>query len=199
MHKRVQNVALLVVVLVLAAALTAVASSRVTARSSFQVSPPDARSPLSPIPTTSPSTPVATLPPVIATLTPTEVIQSATATALPTIPLEPPPPAQPALTPVAPIPTAASPTVPGFLPAPTLTNPDELRNNPPAVYRPNAAAPEPTTEPAPTPITVGGLVREGIVALSYLWLCVGAILLVGMAIAIVWLARRAARRSPPHV
>ncbi len=176
---RAQKAVSLVVILVLAASLTAVASGRVTARSTLQLSPADTRSPAA-----TPSwAPTATqeLPPVT-----------------PTIEAEPSPITQPTLAPVAPETTDTNPGVSGFLPAPTLTNPDDLRNNPPAVYRPNTASPEPTPEPAPTPITIGGLIREGLVALSYLWLCVGVILLVGIGAAVVWLARRAARRSPPH-
>lgn len=86
----------------------------------------------------------------------------------------------------------------GFLPAPTLTNPDELRNNPPSIYRPASAPPEPTAMPTPTPVTLGGIIREGIVAASYLWLCTGLALLIGIGASAFWLARRAARRERPH-
>ncbi len=187
-HKRAQNISSLIAVLVLAAALTAVASGRVIARSTLQISPPDGQSPISPTATLSPARPTATLPAELATPAPTGIIPPATA--MPTAPPEPAPGVQVTEAPVAPAPTAANPTVPGFLPAPTLTNPDELRSNPPVVYRPTPAPPDPTPEPAPTPVTLAGLIREGIVALSYLWLCMGVFLLIGLGAAAVWLARR---------
>lgn len=141
----------MLVVLAVAAALTAIASGRVTARGASQISPLDTTSPLVPSPTAMPTeTPVAT-------------------------------------------PTPEAPTVPGFLPAPTLTNPDDLRNNPPVIYWTPSASPMPTAEPSPTPLTLAGIVRSGIITLSYLWLCLGVVLMIGVGIAAIWLVRRAAR------
>lgn len=163
MHR--SNILSLLAVLALAAVVTTAVSGRVTARAMFQVSPPDTQSPLWPTMTLPAETPIATLPAEAPTVVPPQDT---------------------------PQPDAASdgPVVPGFLPAPTLTNPDELRSNPPVVYRPTSAPPEPTPEPAPTPMTLAGLIREGIVALSYLWLCIGVALLIGLGAAVVWLVRR---------
>jgi hypothetical protein len=38
------------------------------------------------------------------------------------------------------------------------------------------------------------LIDNGVVALSYLWLCCGALALAGAALGLVWLARRSKRR-----
>lgn len=187
MDKRAQTILSLLAVLALATALTAAVSGRVVARSTFQSPPPsDAQSPLTPTLATPPLVPTVTLPASVMTPAPLTPLN----------PGETPPPGPPMPEPVVPALTAAAPAVPGFLPAPTLTDPEALRRNPPAIYQPaRPQAPvEPTAEPAPTPVTLAGLLREGIVALSYLWLCLGLLLLAGVAAAIVWLTRRTLRQ-----
>ena len=95
-----------------------------------------------------------------------------------------------------------TPTVSGFLPPPTLVNPNALvpgRLTPLAPEnRPlagPAAAPEPTPTEAP-PVAPGAaqLIDSGVVALSYLWLCCGALLLAVVGLAVLWLWRRSKRR-----
>jgi hypothetical protein len=99
----------------------------------------------------------------------------------------------------APVPESA-PTAAGFLPAPTLTNPDELRNGSalPAASAPltGAAAPveEPEATPEPAPPDAAQLIDSLMVALGYAWLCCGAGLLALAAVVFVWLMRRSARR-----
>lgn len=92
------------------------------------------------------------------------------------------------------------PTVAGFLPAPTLTNPDELRNGSalPAAGAPLTGAAAPVEEPAPTPEPdppdAALLIDSIMVAFGYAWLCCGAGLLALAAVVFVWLMRRSARR-----
>ena len=117
-----------------------------------------------------------------------------------TRPITPPvapirPPEQPAAT-VAP----AAPGVPGFLPPPTLSAPTgKLQPLLPGPGQPLVAPPAPTLAPRPPAaassdaLTLARLIDEGIVALSYLWLCCGVLVLAVAALVIVWLARRSKR------
>jgi hypothetical protein len=95
----------------------------------------------------------------------------------------------------------AAPGVPGFLPAPTLTNPDDLLSGsalsqgsrPPLS---GAAAPVEEAEPTPIPAPAGAaqLIDSAVMLLGYAWLCCGAALLALAVVAFVWLMRRSARR-----
>lgn len=178
MHTRLQSsVPVLGAVVALALALTVAVSGAALALSTFQSSP------LVPEDTLPPSPPEGMI-----TDTPTPV------------PLEP--------TPEAPLPAATQPPAepmslpPGFLPAPTLTNPDALLPLPPAVGQPPLVGPAvPPPEPSPVPTSsvsavpsAAQLIDNAIVALSYAWLCCGVALLVLGAAVLVWLARRSARR-----
>jgi len=147
-----------------------------------------------PITGTRPVTPTVTAPPVAPTvaaappLTATRSITPAVAPARP--------PEQPAAT-VAP----AAPGVPGFLPPPTLNVPTgKLQPLLPGPGQPLVAPPAPTLAPRPAAaastsdaLSLARLIDEGIVALSYLWLCCGVLMLVVAALVIVWLARRSKR------
>jgi hypothetical protein len=96
----------------------------------------------------------------------------------------------------------ATPSVSGFLPPPTLVNPSSVApgrvsplapENQPLVGA--AAPPEATSTPTPAEAPgVAQLIDSGVVALSYLWLCCGALFLVAAALTIVWLSRRSKRR-----
>lgn len=115
-------------------------------------------------------------------------------------------PAAPA--PAVPAPAAAVPAQPpagpGFLPAPTLTNPNDFLPGSGALPRP---APAPLsgpavsaedeaaaqTDPAPAVSSAAQLIDSGIRAFSYLWLCCGAVLIFVAVIVFVWLMRRTRR------
>ncbi len=94
-----------------------------------------------------------------------------------------------------------APEVPGFLPAPTLTNPDDLLSGgaltqgsqPPLS---GAAAPVDEAEPTPSPEPAGAaqLIDSAVMLLGYAWLCCGAALLALAVVAFVWIMRRSARR-----
>ena len=101
-------------------------------------------------------------------------------------------------------PLAAPPTgVPGFLPTPTLVNPNDLTQGRPALTQPGAAPlvgpavplPEATAPSAAPPVPgAAQLIDNAVVALSYLWLCCGFLFILALALIIVWLARRSRRR-----
>jgi hypothetical protein len=121
-------------------------------------------------------------------------------------------PIVPELTPTATLVTEVTPTIPdtinvtptafGFLPPPTLVNPNALVPDQPTPVasesRPlsgPAAPPEPTPTQTPSAAPdAAQLIDSGVVALSYLWLCCGALLLAAVALAVVWLWRRSKRR-----
>lgn len=103
------------------------------------------------------------------------------------------------------LPTVAAPTAPGFLPPPTLTNPDSLlpgrstlpqAGGQPPLGGPAVRPAETAAADAVTPEAAGPaqLIDSGIVALSYLWLCCGFIFLVVAALTVIWLARRSRNR-----
>ena len=95
----------------------------------------------------------------------------------------------------------AAPGVPGFLPPPTLSAPTgKLQPLLPGPGQPLVAPPAPTLAPRPAApaatsdaLSLARLIDEGIVALSYLWLCCGVLVLAAAALVIVWLARRSKR------
>ncbi len=94
------------------------------------------------------------------------------------------------------------PTPLGYLPAPTLTSPDAaapslgsglLPGSQPPLSAPAEAPPVATaqdTAPGASVPSAARLIDNGIVALSYLWLCCGAFVLVVAVLGIVFLARR---------
>jgi hypothetical protein len=157
------------------------------ARSTFQssiVPPPDSTATDTPVPTFTPDgSSIATVTPPILEVTPTETLVVEVA------------PTQPAVVEV-------TPTLSGFLPPPTLVNPaalapgrqsPSLTENRPLVGP--AALPEATpTQAAPAPPGAAELIDSGVVALSYLWLCCGALLLAAAGLTIVWLSRRSRRQ-----
>jgi len=110
-------------------------------------------------------------------------------------------------TPAAIEPASAAPANPGFLPAPTLTSPDAAGtgsfpslspNLAPPLTGPAASLPEPAqkleTAPGEAP-SAAQLIDNGLVALSYVWLCCGVFFLIGATLGVVWLVRRSRRRS----
>ena len=130
---------------------------------------------------TRPTTPTAAAPPITATVA-----------------------AAPPLTatrPITPAVAPAAPGVPGFLPPPTLSAPTgKLQPLLPGPGQPLVAPPAPTLAPRPAAaastsdaLLLARLIDEGIVALSYIWLCCGVLVLAVAALVIVWLARRSKR------
>lgn len=85
-----------------------------------------------------------------------------------------------------------TPTVAGFLPAPTIVNPNDLDSLPlaqPAITNPGIA-------PEPTPVNAAnndpGL-QAGLTLINLVWLMCGGSLLIGGAVVIVILLRRSGR------
>lgn len=100
----------------------------------------------------------------------------------------------------------SAPVAPGFLPAPTLTNPDDLAAGgalsqsgqaPLSGAAAPVAEPEPTAEPDPP--GAAALIDSIIIAFGYVWLICGAGLLVLAALVFVWLMRRSAARRRPRI
>jgi hypothetical protein len=94
----------------------------------------------------------------------------------------------------------AAPAAPGFLPPPTLSAPTgKLQPLLPGPGQPLVAPLAPTLAPRPPAaasndaLSLARLIDEGIVALSYLWLCCGVLVLAAAALVMVWLARRSKR------
>jgi hypothetical protein len=193
LRTRPQNLGVLITVLALAVALTFAASGGALARSTFQSSilpPPDSTAAFTPEPVFTPAaTEFATIAPSApaASPSPTFFVEQA--------------PTQPIIvdaTPTQPVVVEATSTVSSFLPPPTLVNPNALvpgrltplaPDNRPLVGP--AAPPEPTsTQIPPQAPTAADLIDNGVVALSYLWLCCGAFLLVAAGLAVLWLWRR---------
>lgn len=90
-----------------------------------------------------------------------------------------------------PEPAGPTPTVRGFLPAPTIVNPDEIKSMPLAQPQVSGGGEddEPTPAPAPTPAG-NAMARAAVTLLNYLWLLCGSLLLIGGAVAIYILWRR---------
>ena len=192
MRTRSQNLTILITVIALAVALTFAASGGALARSTFQssiVPPPDSTVTATPEPIFTPvDSP--TVPPVIPEASP--VIPEASPS--PTFVTE--------STPTQVVAIQVTPTVSSFLAPPTLVNPNALvpgrltplaPDNRPLV---GPAAPvelTPTQAPSVAP-SAAELIDSGVVALSYLWLCCGALLLVVAGLTALWLWRRSKRR-----
>jgi hypothetical protein len=139
--------------------------------------------------------------PLLPTATPTSTMTplSTADVALPTTSVEPgaplpvetfPPLAPPTSVP---LPTAAlpTPTVSGFLPAPTITNPDEVQSLP--LAQPPVSGGGGLDEPFPTPTPRpprNPVVVAGVAFLNALWLLCGSALLIGGIAYIIVLARR---------
>ena len=166
MNKRFYRVLELLPAAALALVLMLFFSSGDKARAMLQTSPFE--SPIGPLATL-------TLPPPDIGRPPDEVFPT----------LEPPT-AVPLPSTVGPTPTAL-----GFLPAPTIVNPDDLKSlplaRPPASGSGQEAEPEPSR---PTPQPADTTVRAAVTLLNYLWLVCGGVLLVGGAVAIILLWRR---------
>jgi hypothetical protein len=83
-----------------------------------------------------------------------------------------------------------TPTVRGFLPAPTIVNPNDLHSLPLAQPQVSGggAASEPTLVPAPAAGT--STARAAVALINYLWLLCGGVLLIGGAVAILLVWRR---------
>jgi hypothetical protein len=104
---------------------------------------------------------------------------------------------------ITPTPVGVASPVPGFLPPPTLSLPG---GNPggsapsllPGPQPPLAAPLAPPAERQPAPansqaedvLDVAQLIDAGVVALGYIWLCCGALALIGTALVLAWLFRR---------
>jgi hypothetical protein len=186
LRTRPQNLAILITVIALAVALTFAASGGALARSTFQSS-------ILPTPeSTATFTSVPVLTPVAGDYTATPFNQ--TAPPSPTFTIE--------LTPTQPTIVDTTPTASSFLPPPTLVNPNALvpgRRTPLAPDNRPLAGPAVPPEPTPTevsPVAPGAaeLIDSGVVALSYLWLCCGVLLLAAAGLAVLWLWRRSKRR-----
>ena len=186
MRTRPQNLTILITVIALAVALTFTASGGALARSTFQSS----------ILPTLEST---------ATFTPEPIFTPVDSpTVPPVIPVASPPATFVVeATPTQVVVIEVTPTISGFLPPPTLVNPNALvpsRLTPLAPENRPLAGPAAPPEPTPTqaPAVAPGaaqLIDSGVVALSYLWLCCGALLLIVVGLAVLWLWRRSKRRS----
>jgi hypothetical protein len=191
LRTRPQNLTILIIVIALAVALTFAASGGALARSTFQSSilaPPDSTATATPEPIFTPvDSP--TVSPVIPEASPVFPEASPSATFV----VE--------ATPTQVVVIEATPSVSRFLPPPTLVNPNALvpgRLTPLAPENRPLAGPAIPPEPTPTaapPVAPGAaqLIDSGVVALSYLWLCCGALLLAVVGLAVLWLWRRSKR------
>jgi hypothetical protein len=83
-----------------------------------------------------------------------------------------------------------TPTALGFLPAPTIVNPNDLQSLPLARPPSYLGGQEPEPLPDPTPQPANTIVRAAVRLLNYLWLACGSLLLLGGAVAIIVLWRR---------
>lgn len=187
MRTRPQTIFILIAVFALAAALTVAASGGVLARSTFQSSILPSPEITETIPPTPDFTPgggeIIIETPFVPEITPTITLVAEATFTVPVV-------------------SDATPTAAGFLPPPTLVNPSSVApgrlsplapENRPLVGE--AAPPEATSTPTPPEAPgVAQLIDSGVVALSYLWLCCGALFLVAAALTIVWLSRRSKRR-----
>jgi hypothetical protein len=181
---RPQRFLLVLAVITLAMALSLALSGGAWARATFQSSP------LLPTDTPDPALPIAPDP----FLTPSPTAPVFQPEPLPVVTIEVAP---------APTPTASG---PGFLPAPTLTNPNDFLPgsgqlppvNPPLM---GAAAPPAEVEPtpAPEPPGVAELIDSAVMVFGYAWICCGGVVLGGVALIFVGLVRRSAQRRAPRI
>lgn len=197
MRTRPQNPVILIIVIALAVALTFIASGGALARSMFQSSilpSPGVTATIPSLPTATPTFIPNLIPTDVSSIVQTPVIAGVTLTA--TLPVETVPTLIDA--------SNATPTASGFLPPPTLVNPnavapDRLTPLAPAnlpLVGP-AAPPEPTPTPAqPDMPGAAELIDSGVVALSYLWLCCGALILIAAGLVALWLWRRSKHSEP---
>jgi hypothetical protein len=188
-HTQTPNAKSLVLLVLLAVALTWLASGRQGATAAFQ-SPIPFESEL-PTPTVEPSPTLAataaTPPTPTAELSPVAT-QMATETATPVATPEP----------------AQSPTPSGFLPPPTLTSPGtavpigpqaSLPAELPVRIAPTTPSPENSSSGSQTSsaITLARLIDQAVLAIGYIWLGCGALALMGVAGALIWFVRRSRR------
>lgn len=164
MNNRSQFYPALLSVVVLTLALMLLLSGGAGARAMLQVSP--IISPTLPVPT----------------FTPADVF-----------PTEPVPTLEPPTSVPLPSTPSASATPRGFLPAPTIINPNELDSLP--LAQPAVSGGGPLTEPAelPTAVPADSTVQAAVELLNYLWLLCGGALLIGGAVAIILIWRRGQR------
>jgi hypothetical protein len=177
---QIRNAKPLVLLVLLAVALTWLIFGRGGATAAFQSPNPFESELLTP--TTEPSAfPAAT---ATATLSPTPTLEpTLEATPLPTL----------------------SPTPSGFLPPPTLTSPgtpvpagvlsplpDELPARIAPTEPPSAEETDSRTQSSPS-MTLARLIDQGVVAVGYLWLSCGVLALVGVGGALIWFVRRSRR------
>jgi hypothetical protein len=176
-RKQTRSFSLLIVVALLAATLTLLLSGTSVAKPAFQDSPL--------LPTDTPT----------ATITPLQTAAVAPPTRFPEpqqpLPVETFAPLEPPTS--VPLPTAAlpTPTVSGFLPAPTITNPEEVRSLPLAQPPVSGGGgfDEPFPTPTPQPPRNPALVAA-VALLNGLWLICGAALVIGGIAVVVALVRR---------
>lgn len=178
-RKQTRSLSFLLVVALVATALTLWLSGVSAARPAAQDSP------LLPTATLT-ATPTATITPLLTTEigAPTDFPEPGRPEPVETFaPLEPPT--------SVPLPTAAlpTPTVSGFLPAPTITNPEEVQSLPLAQPAVSGGGDEPFPTPTPRPARNPALVAS-VAILNVLWLICGGALVIGGVIYIVVLARR---------
>jgi hypothetical protein len=175
-RKPTRSLPLLIVVAALATALVLLFTTTSAARPAFQDSP------LQPSPT-----PTETIPPI---LTPDIAAPTTFPEPERPLPFETFPPLEPPTS--VPIPPAAgpTPTVNGFLPAPTITNPEDVRSLPlaqPAVSGGGIDSPFPTPTPRPPR---NPALAASVAILNVLWLICGSALVIGGVVYIIVLARR---------
>jgi hypothetical protein len=192
-----QTIAILAVLLILAFALSWASPGDAVARSMFQSPlPTDTATLTVPVPPTpqASSVPATLVPPP-----PTSDGQAPVPTLPPTSPTNPPGAATPPAVPAG----RLTPNAAGFLPPPTFSAPGSaLATLLPGPQQPLVAPAIPTSEPAGTATDdpnsggvpgVAQLIDNGVMALSYVWLCCGILVLLGATLILVWLARRSRR------
>ncbi len=164
MRNQVRSALLICAVIVLAGTLTLALASGAVAQPAPQASP------LVSTPVRSPAAPPPAPPTLEAPLLEAPLLEAPTSVPLP-------------------VQIIATPTVAGFLPAPTIVNPDDIKQLP--LAQPNVSGGGSEPEPAATPVAQEdrGL-RAAVAFLNTLWYFCGAALLIGGAVAIFLLSRR---------
>lgn len=174
MRNQVRSALLICAVVVLAGTLTLALASGAVAQPAPQASPlvsTPVRSPAAPVaPVATPIAPPPAPPTLEAPLLEAPLLEAPTSVPLP-------------------VQIIATPTVAGFLPAPTIVNPDDIKQLP--LAQPNVSGGGSEPEPAATPVAQEdrGL-RAAVAFLNTLWYFCGAALLIGGAVAIFLLSRR---------
>ncbi len=121
--------------------------------------------------------------------TPTPFVPTVAPPGIEPLPTEPLPVLEPPTSVPLPPTVGPTPTIQGFLPAPTIVNPNDLQSLPlaqPPVSGGDLA--EPTV--APPASTASSAARVVVALVNYLWLLCGSALLIGGVVAIVLIWRR---------